>query len=91
MNEIKNNLVVNTGFDWIRSYFHKTTLALPPGFQLVNDGNTKANDMIMVILPPIPKRNKHCGEDIILKSRWEILEKQHINRPVKDYRAIIRK
>jgi len=95
-NEVKNGIVIHTGFACGRAYFFETSLPLPEGYELVLDGKTRPKDMIMVLLPPIPKKQtkrtrQTPNGDVLIKSQWEILEERHIGKPARDYRAIIRK
>jgi len=93
-NEMKNkNTAIKKGWDHLRCGPWTCELNVLDGHGIIKKGITKQNDLVMVFVPPFPKRSKRSkqGKDARVKGKWETIDPENIGIDVKELNAVIRK
>ena len=73
---------VKKGYDHKRVGAWSCELAVHDGYQIIKTGETKKNDLVMVMVPPFRKSIKR-GTSAKIKGKWEAVERDNIGVDVK--------
>ena len=78
------------GWDHFGCGSWRSELPMPPNWRQVTDGNAMDGDKCFVTIPPYPKRHKKNGQQSTAKGKWEIVDKENIGQPIKNFQFVIR-
>jgi len=84
------NTAIKKGWDHLGCGPWTCELNVPDGHGIIKKGITKQNDLVMVFVPPFPKRSKQ-GKDARVKGEWKTIDAENIGIDVKVLNAVIRK
>jgi len=79
-----------SGCDHIRYMFWFCELPVPSGYHILKKGKAKKDDLVMVLVPPFPKRIKN-GTEAKIKGRWESVGEGNVGLAVNKFRSVVRK
>ena len=78
-----------SGCDHIRYMFWFCELPVPSGYHILKRGKAKKNDLVMVLVPPFPKRIKN-GTEAKIKGKWESVGEGNVGLVVNKFRSVVR-
>ena len=79
----------HSGCDHIRGMFWFCELPVPSGYRLLKRGKAKKDDLVMVLVPPFPKRIKN-GTEAKIKGKWESVGEGNVGLAVNKFHSIVR-
>ena len=65
-------------------------LPVPSGYHILKRGKAKKNDLVMVLVPPFPKRIKN-GTEAKIKGKWESVGEGNVGLVVNKFHSVVRK
>ena len=80
----------HSGCDHTRCMFWFCELPVPPGYRILKKGKAKKDDLVMVLVPPFPKRIKN-GTEAKIKGKWESVGEGNVGLAVNKFRSVVRK